>query len=99
MMPLPNLLAAAALFCLGLYGVLSRKSAVAILLSLELMVNASNLIFITLAHVSGGSSGQIFALFAMAITVAEVVIGMAIVVVMHRSKQSTDVDNLRELKR
>lgn len=91
------LLLAAALFCIGVYGVLTRKNLVAILLSVELMANAVNLNLVALGRYQGELLGQAFALFGMALTVAEVGVGLAIVILVHRRRQGIDVDELSGL--
>lgn len=92
------LLLSAVLFSVGLYGVLSRRNLVAILCSVELMANAVNLNLVAMSRFHGDLLGQAFALFAMALTVAEVGVGLAIVILVYRSRQGIDVDDLSELK-
>jgi NADH-quinone oxidoreductase subunit K len=91
------LLLASALFCLGLAGLLTRKHAIALILSVELMVNAANIAFVAFAHFRGGM-GQVFALFALAITVAEVAVGLALVLLLYRRHGDTLVDLASEAK-
>jgi len=91
------LLLATALFAIGVYGLLSRRQAIAILLSVELMANAANLAFVSFGHFQGGVLGQTFALFAIALTVAEVAVGLALVILLYRSHGDTRVDLAREL--
>jgi len=86
------LLLAAMLFCIGLYGVLTRKNSLAILVSVELMANAVNINLVAFSRFSGDLIGQSFALFSIALTVAEVVIGIAIVILMYRSHKSILAD-------
>ena len=86
------LLLAAMLFCIGLYGVITRKNAIAILLSIELMANAVNINLAAFARYSGDLLSQGFALFSIALTVAEVVIGLSIVILLYRSHKSIDAD-------
>ncbi|NOY89957.1 MAG: NADH-quinone oxidoreductase subunit NuoK [Deltaproteobacteria bacterium] len=89
---------AAALFSIGLYGVTSRRGAIGILLSVELMANAVNLLFISFGRYRGDHLGQVFTLFAVALTVAEVVIGLALVILLHRVRRSdVRVDEVKEL--
>ena len=92
-----TLLLAAALFSIGIYGVLTRRQAVAMLLSVELMANAANLAFIGFAHFLG-SPGQVFVLFALAVTVAEVAVGLALVVVLYRRHGDTLLSLATEAK-
>jgi len=91
------LLLSSGLFCLGLAGLLTRKHAIALILSIELMVNAANIAFVAFAHFRGGA-GQIFALFALAITVAEVAVGLALVLLLYRRHGDTLVDLASEAK-
>jgi NADH-quinone oxidoreductase subunit K len=98
-MPLtPYLLLSTALFCVGVYGVLSRRNAVGILISVELMANAVNINLVAFSRAHGTALGQVFALFSIAITVAEVVVGLALVILLYRSRQDVLVDTLSELK-
>ena len=92
------LLVGAALFCTGVYGLLSHNSVVGMLLSIELMANAANVNFVAFAHHHGGTLGQVFALVAIALTVAEVAIGLAIVVLLHRTHGEADSDLANEMK-
>jgi NADH-quinone oxidoreductase subunit K len=92
------LLLATALFAIGLYGLLSRRQAVAILLSVELMANASNICFVAFSRFRGGDTGQIFTIFSIAITVAEVAVGLALVILFYRSFRDTRLDLASEMK-
>ena len=92
------LLLAAALFCVGVYGLLARRQMVAILLSVELMANAANVVFIAFGHFRGGSTGQVFTVFALALTVAEVVVGLALVLLLYRRHGDTRVGVASEMK-
>ena len=87
---------AAVMFALGIYGAITRRNAVGILLSIELMGNAVNINFVTFAQYVTGASGQVFALFSIGLTVAEVVIGLAIVVLLFRAHKDTLVELARE---
>ncbi len=80
---------AAVMFALGIYGVITRRNAVGILLSLELMANAVNINLVTFARYGAGAMGQAFALFSIGLTVAEVVVGLAIVVLLFRAHKDT----------
>ena len=86
------LLLGALLFSIGLYGVLSRKNTLAILIAIELMANAVNINLVAFSRFSGTLQGQGFALFSIALTVAEVVIGLAIIVLMYRAHKRIDAD-------
>jgi NADH:ubiquinone oxidoreductase subunit K len=89
---------AALLFSLGAYGVIARRNAIGVLLSIELMANAVNLNLIAFARYSAGITGQVFALFAIALTVAEVVVGLAIVVLLYRTQRDALTELASELK-
>ncbi len=95
--PLPWLLLAAALFSTGLFGLLSRRNAISMLISVELMANAVNLNLVALGYWRGDHTGQVLALFGIALTVAEIVVGLALVIQLHRHQRSVDVDDAREL--
>jgi NADH-quinone oxidoreductase subunit K len=91
------LLLSAALFAVGLYGVITRRNAVALLLSIELMVNAVNINFAAFGWARGDYTGQMIALFAIALTVAEVAVGLAILIQLSRTHKSTELDVATEL--
>ncbi len=91
------LLVAMAMFSIGVYGLLTRRQAVAMLLSIELMANAANLAFVAFAHFRGGP-GQVFVLFGLAITVAEVAVGLALILLLYRRYGDTVVDLASEAK-
>lgn len=92
------LLLATALFCIGVYGVLARRQLVAILLSVELMANSANIAFIAFGHFRGGITGQVFTVFSLALTVAEVVVGLALVLLLYRRHGDTQVGLASEMK-
>jgi len=97
-MPLqPLLLLSAALFCVGIYGVVSRRNAVGILLSVELMMNAVNINLVAFSHYRGDHVGQTFAVFSIALTVAEVVVGLALVILLYRARKDVVVDTAHAL--
>ena len=91
------LVVAAALFSLGLYGVLARRQAIAVLLSIELMFNAVNLTIVAVAWSRGVLSGVVLALFGIAITVAEIAVGLALVLLASRVRGSAVLDDLSDL--
>lgn len=91
------LLVATALFSIGIYGLLTRRQAVALLLSIEVMVNAANLVFVAFARY-GGAPGHPLVLFALAITVAEVAVGLALVLLLYRRHGDTLLDLASEAK-
>ncbi len=80
------LLLATALFCIGVFGLLSRRQPIAVLLSVELMANAANVVFVSFGRFRGGSVGQVFATFGIALTVAEVAVGLALVILLYRTQ-------------
>ena len=90
---------AVVLFTIGVYGVLTRRNAVGILLSIELLANAVNLNLVAFGHFGAGAVGQVFALFSVALTVTEVIVGLAIVVLLYRSRQDITVDLASEMSR
>lgn len=92
------LLIATLLFAIGVYGLLTRRNAVGILLAIELMSNAVNINLVAFSRVHGGTAGQVFALFAIALTVAEVVVGLALLILLSRTKRTIDADQARELR-
>ncbi|MBU0519677.1 NADH-quinone oxidoreductase subunit NuoK, partial [bacterium] len=79
-------------------GVLTRKNAIIILASVELMLNAVNLTFIAFARHWGDATGQIFVFFSMVVAAAEVAVGLAIIVVLFRHKESINIDEVNLLK-
>ena len=98
-MPLHAYLVLAALvFVIGLYGVLTRRNAVGILLGIELMLNAVNINLVAFARFHGDVAGLIFSLFTIALTVAEVAVGLAIVIVIFRVRKTIDADQLDLLR-
>ena len=98
-MPLAVYLTLAALvFAIGLFGVLTRRNAVGILLGIELMLNAVNINLVAFARFSGDVAGIIFTLFTIAITVAEVAVGLAIVIVIFRVRRTVEADHLDLLR-
>jgi len=98
-MPLIAYLTLAALvFAIGLFGVLTRRNAVGILLGIELMLNAVNLNLVAFARFHADLAGMIFTLFTIAITVAEVAVGLAIVIVIFRVRRTVEADHLDLLR-
>jgi NADH-quinone oxidoreductase subunit K len=88
----------AVLFSIGVLGVLMRRSAILVFMSVELMLNAANLAFVAFARKWGSLDGQIFVFFVMAVAAAEVAVGLALIVTIFRTKRSTDVDDLSQLR-
>jgi len=91
------LLLAALLFAIGVFGLLTRRNAIGVLLSIELMANAVNINLVAFSRVQGGAAGQVFALFAIALTVAEVAVGLALVILMARQRRTIDIGEARDL--
>jgi NADH-quinone oxidoreductase subunit K len=96
--PSAYLALAAILFTVGVLGVLLRRNALVIFMSIELMLNAVNLTFIPFARMRGTLDGQVLAFFVIAVAAAEVVVGLAIIVAMFRRKQSASVVDARLFK-
>ncbi|HYI62117.1 MAG TPA: NADH-quinone oxidoreductase subunit NuoK [Acidimicrobiales bacterium] len=92
------LLLSAILFSIGVYGVIARRNGVAILMSIELILNAVNINLIAFAAMQGDLAGQVFALFVIAIAAAEVGVGLAIVLAIYRNRKSVDLDELDVMK-
>ena len=92
------LLLAAAVFAIGLFGVLTRRNAVGILLGIELMLNAVTINLVAFARYGAGVGGWILALFVIAVTVAEVAVGLALVIVIFRVRRTIEADHLDLLR-
>jgi NADH-quinone oxidoreductase subunit K len=92
------LVLAAILFTAGLTGFLIRRNALILFMSTELMLNAANLVLVSMSWVHGVLDGQIAAFFVMVVAAAEVVIGLSIIVTIFRARRSTSVDNERLLR-
>jgi len=88
----------AIVFTIGLFGVLTRRNAVGILLAIELMLNAVNINLVSFARFRADLAGIVFALFTIAITVAEVAVGLAIVIVIFRVRKTVEADHLDLLR-
>jgi len=99
MIPLTYYLAISAiLFSMGVMGVLIRRNPLIIFMSVELMLNAANLAFVAFSRAFNVIDGQIFAFFVMTIAAAEVAVGLALIVIIFRTKHSIDVDQMSSLK-
>ncbi len=92
------LLVSAALFALGAYGVLARRSAILVFMSVELMLNAAGLALVAFARAWGSLEAQAVVLLLIALAAAEVAVGLALVVAIYRTRETTLVDDLSELK-
>lgn len=91
------LLLAALLFAVGVYGLLARRNAVAVLMAVELMLNAANLNFVAFSAYLRDSAGQVFALFVIVLAAAEIGIGLAIVLLLFRNRGTVAIDEVRSL--
>jgi NAD(P)H-quinone oxidoreductase subunit 4L len=89
---------AAFLFCTGVYGVLAKKNAVLVLMSIELILNAVNINLVAFGAFDDTITGQVFALFVIAVAAAEVGVGLAIVLLIYRNRHSIDLDNVDLMK-
>jgi len=85
-------------FCIGVFGFLSRKNIIIMLMSIELMLNAVNINLISLSHYLQDLRGQILAFFVIAVAAAEAAIGLAIVIALFRNKATAHVDEMNEMK-
>ena len=92
------LVLAALVFSIGLFGVITRRNAVGILLGIELMLNAVNINLVAFARFAGNPAGVVFTLFTIAVTVAEVAVGLAIVIVIFRVRRTVEADHLDLLR-
>ena len=92
MNPANYIVLSAILFSLGSLGVLVRRNAIIVFMSIELMLNASNLAFVAFARMNGNLDGQVIAFFVMVVAAAEVVIGLAIIVSIFRTRRSASID-------
>jgi NADH:ubiquinone oxidoreductase subunit K len=95
------LILGAVLFCIGVYGVLARRNGVLVLMSIELMLNAVNINLVAFGAMNEGAaaiSGQVFALFVITVAAAEVGVGLAIVLLIYRSRSTVDLDELDLMK-
>jgi NADH-quinone oxidoreductase subunit K len=94
----PYLVVSMLLFSIGAVGVLVRRNAIVLFMCVELMLNACNLAFVTFARQNGNLDGQVMAFFVMVVAAAEVVVGLAIIVTIFRSRRSASVDDANLLK-
>ncbi|HAP74852.1 MAG TPA: NADH-quinone oxidoreductase subunit NuoK [Acidimicrobiaceae bacterium] len=92
------LILGAVLFCIGVYGVLARKNAVMVLMSIELILNSVNINLLAFDLMNGGLEGSVFALYIIGIAAAEVGVGLAMVLLIYRNKKSIALDELSEMK-
>jgi NADH-quinone oxidoreductase subunit K len=92
------LILSAALFIIGIVGVLLRRNAIVIFMSVELMLNAVNLTFIAFARYLNSVEGQIFVFFVMAVAAAEVAVGLAIIIALHRTRGTVNIDEANTMR-
>jgi NADH-quinone oxidoreductase subunit K len=92
------LVVSAALFTIGLFGLLVRRNILMVLLSLELLLNAANLSFVSFSSYLGDLAGQTVVFFTMIVAAAEVAVGLAIVILLYRKKHTSDTDQVSSLK-
>ncbi|MGL5859068.1 MAG: NADH-quinone oxidoreductase subunit NuoK [Angustibacter sp.] len=92
------LVLACILFAIGAATVLLRRNAIVVFMGIELMLNAANLLFVTFARMHGALDGQVVALFVMLVAAAEVVVGLAIILTIFRTRRSASVDDASLLK-
>ena len=93
------LVLAAMIFTIGSLGLLTRKNPLVMFMCVELMLNAANLAFVTFSRINGDLNGQVVAFFTMVVAACEVVVGLAIIVTIYRSRRSASVDDASLLKR
>lgn len=96
--PVNYLYLAALLFTIGAFGVLIRRNAIVVFMGIELMLNAANLALVAFSRMHGNLDGQIMAFFVMVVAAAEVVVGLAIIVMLYRSRHSASVDDASLMK-
>jgi len=99
MNPYNYLYLSALLFTIGAVGVVVRRNAIVFFMCVELMLNAANLTLVTFSRVNGTLDGQVVAFFTMVVAACEVVVGLAIIVAIYRSRRSASVDDASLLKR
>jgi NADH:ubiquinone oxidoreductase subunit K len=92
------LILSAILFSIGLYGVLAKRNAVVILMSVEIMLNAVNIAMVAFARYSHLITGQVFVIFIMVVAAAEVAVGLALIISIYRSRKSADVEKFDLMK-
>lgn len=92
------LVLATVLFCIGLYGVLTRRNAVAVLMSLELMFNAVNINLVAFAHYRPEITGLVYSLFVIAVAACEAIVGVALVLSVYRNQKNIDLNEADQLR-
>jgi NADH-quinone oxidoreductase subunit K len=99
MNPYNYLYVSALLFTIGAVGVIVRRNAIVVFMCIELMLNAANLTLVTFSRINGTLEGQVVAFFTMVVAACEVVVGLAIIVAIYRSRRSASIDDASLLKR
>ena len=99
MNPYNYLYVSALLFTIGAVGVVVRHNAIVVFMCVELMLNAANLTLVTFSRINGTLDGQVVAFFTMVVAACEVVVGLAIIVTIYRSRRSASIDDASLLKR
>lgn len=89
---------ATALFCIGVYGFLSRRNIIIMLMSIELMLNAVNISLVAFSHYMNDIQGHVMSFFVITVAAAEASIGLAIIIALFRNRNTTNVDEMTELK-
>jgi NADH-quinone oxidoreductase subunit K len=97
--PYNYLYLAALLFTIGAVGVVVRRNAIVVFMCIELMLNAANLTLVTFSRLNGNLNGQVVAFFTMVVAACEVVVGLAIIVAIYRSRRSASIDDANLLRR
>ena len=92
------LLLGAVLFCIGVYGVIARKNAVMVLMSIEVILNSVNINLLAFSQLHHNLDGNVFALYIIAVAAAEVGVGLAMVLLIYRNRKSISLDELSEMK-
>lgn len=88
----------AVLFVIGVVGVLTRRNVIIVMMSIELMLNAANLLFVTFARYSGDMTGHVFVFMVMAVAAAEAAVGLAITLALFKNRETVDIDEVNLLK-
>ena len=99
MNPYNYLYVAGLLFTIGAIGVIVRRNAIVVFMCIELMLNAANLTLVTFSRINGTLDGQVIAFFTMVVAACEVVVGLAIIIAIYRSRRSASIDDASLLKR
>ncbi len=86
------------LFAIGMYGIITRRNALLMLLSVELLFNAANLSFVAYARYRGDLTGQVFVFFTMVVAACEVAIGLAVAILLYRAQETLNTDEIHSLK-